>query len=120
MTSNLMHLLRLIVPTILMCRRFRENQSECGRAGLACVTDQSDLRERKIDGTQIITKQDRAPDDATAMIEVPSQQLRKLYRAETHRYYEQVSRVRQKMRRAVKRPSVLRTSTKMKLSSLRR
>jgi hypothetical protein len=54
------------------------------------------------------------------MIEVPSQQLRNLYRAETHRYYEQVSRVRQKMRRAVKRPSVLRTSSKMKLSSLRR
>ena len=38
------------------------------------------------------------------MIEVLSQQLRNLYRAETHKYCEQVSRVRQKMRRARQTP----------------
>ena len=62
------------------------------------------LRERNIYETEIITKQDRAPDDATGMIEVLSQQLRNLYRAETHKYCEQVSRVRQKIRRAHQTP----------------
>src|SRR5271168_3844945 len=36
-------------------------------------------------GLKFITKQGRAPDDATGMIEVLSQQLRNLYRAETHK-----------------------------------
>src|ERR1700691_4434636 len=45
-----------------------------------------------------------ASDDSTGMIEVLSQQLRNLYRAETHKYCEQVSRVRQKMRRARQTP----------------
>jgi len=38
------------------------------------------------------------------MIEVLSQQLRNLYRAETHKYCEQVSRAWQKMRRAHQTP----------------
>jgi len=42
MTSNPMHLLRLIVPKSLMWRKFRGKQSECGGAGLACGTDQSE------------------------------------------------------------------------------
>ena len=42
------------------------------------VQIKANLRESIIDGAQIITKQDRAPDDATGMIEVLSQQLRNL------------------------------------------
>ena len=75
-----------------------------GEEAWRAVQIKANLRERNIDGTQSITKQDLAPDDATGMIEVLSQQLRNLYRAETHRYYEQVSRVRQKMRRARQTP----------------
>src|SRR6202453_3088530 len=33
-TLNPLHLLKQIVPTILMCRRFRENQSERGGKGV--------------------------------------------------------------------------------------
>jgi hypothetical protein len=43
---------------------------------LRAVQIKANLRERNIDGTQNIAKQDRAPDDATGMIEVLSQQLR--------------------------------------------
>ena len=75
-----------------------------GEEAWRAVQIKANLRERNIDGTQIITKQDRAPDDATGMIEVLSQQLRNLHRAETHKYCEQVSRVRQKMRRARQTP----------------
>ena len=56
-----------------------------GEQALRAEQIKANLRERNIDGTQIITKQDRAPDDATGMIEVLSQQLRNLYRAETHK-----------------------------------
>jgi hypothetical protein len=86
---------------------------------LRAVQIKANLRERNIDGTQIVTKQDRAPDDATGMIEALSQHLRNLYRAGTPKYCEQVSRVRQKIGSPVKRPTVVRTSSKMKLSSLR-
>ena len=75
-----------------------------GEQALRAVQIKANLRERNIDGTQIIAKQDRAPDDATGMIEVLSQQLRNLYRAETPKYCEQVSRVRQKMRRVRQTP----------------
>ena len=75
-----------------------------GEQACRAVQIKANLRERDIDGPQIITKQDRAPDDATGMIEVRSQQLRNLYRAETHKYCEQVSRVPQKMRRARQTP----------------
>lgn len=61
-----------------------------GEQALRAVQIKANLRERNIDGTQIIAKQDRAPDDATGMIEVLSQQLRNLYRAETHKYCEQL------------------------------
>jgi hypothetical protein len=75
-----------------------------GEEAWRAVQIKANLRERNIDGTQSITKQDLAPDDATGMIEVLSQQLRNLHRAETHKYCEQVSRVRQKMRRARQTP----------------
>ena len=40
-----------------------------GEQAWRAVQIKANLRERNIDGTQIITKQDRAPDDATGMIE---------------------------------------------------
>jgi len=70
-----------------------------GEQAYRAVQIKANLSERNIDGTQNITKQDRAPNDATGMIEVLSHQLRNLYRAEIHKYCEQVSRVRQKMKR---------------------
>ena len=43
-----------------------------GEQALRAVQIKANLRERNIDGTQIIAKQDRAPDDVTGMIEIPS------------------------------------------------
>ena len=94
-----------------------------GEQAYACGTDSCrTYANANIDGTQIITKQDRAPDDATGMIEVLSRQLRNLYRAETHKYCEQVSPSAAEDEEGSCRTSstVLRTSSKMKLSSLRR